>query len=156
MLLLENFYCILFLDVVASENSAENVLYVGFAHQPQDAVVVTSKPFILHCEINKYSNSTSAKNSIPPSNVFITWYKDGQQIDFNKNLSIHQRRTLLQNGSLYISSAVHNSVHDSDSGVYHCKARYSEKVLISSTARVIVAGKLNLYWLFDFKALGLC
>ena len=118
----------------------ENASYIEFAHQPQDTVAVTSKPFILHCEICVVSNLTSMKNLKLAANV--TWYKDNQLIELD-NLSRMPRRTLMQNGSLLISSAMHNSIHDSDNGLYQCKATYNNKVLISKVVQVNVAGKSN-------------
>ena len=78
----------------------------------------------------------------------IIWKRNGKQV------TLDSRRNIKPDGSLYFTEILHNRTHKPDEGIYQCEAvsrvnSYDYKI-ISRTARVTVAGKLNLNCWNDF------
>ncbi|XP_051053557.1 neogenin isoform X2 [Phodopus roborovskii] len=96
-----------------------------FLVEPVDTLSVRGSSVILNC--SAYSE-TSPK---------IEWKKDGTFL----NLVSDDRRQLLPDGSLFISSVVHSKHNKPDEGFYQCVATVDNLgTIVSSTAKLTVAG----------------
>lgn len=94
-----------------------------FSVEPSDTLAVRSSPALLNCSV--YSEL--------PAKVH--WKKDGVL------LHPDDRRQVLPDGSLLISSVLHSKHNKPDEGVYQCVATIENLGTISSrTARLNVAG----------------
>ena len=97
-----------------------------FIEEPSDTYVRKGKPATLKCQVGG--------NPLPS----ITWKRNGKQV------TLDSRRTIKPDGSLYFTEIFHNRTHKPDEGVYQCEGSQSYNKIISRTARVTVAGKLDL------------
>ncbi|XP_076979968.1 neogenin isoform X4 [Tamandua tetradactyla] len=96
-----------------------------FLVEPVDTLSVRGSPVILNC---------SAYSEPSPK---IEWKKDGTFL----NLVSDDRRQLLPDGSLFISSVVHSKHNKPDEGYYQCVATVeSLGTIVSRTAKLTVAG----------------
>uniref|UniRef100_A0A672QXT0 Neogenin 1a n=1 Tax=Sinocyclocheilus grahami TaxID=75366 RepID=A0A672QXT0_SINGR len=96
-----------------------------FSTEPSDTLAVRGAPTLLNC---------SAHSESPAK---IEWKKDGSFL----SLASDDRRQVLAEGSLLISSVVHSKHNKPDEGVYQCVATIDNLgTIISRTARVNVAG----------------
>ena len=109
---------------------------MDFVNEPEDRTVAASKPFVLNCAIRLFSNITY--EDIKTLSTNITWLKDDKIIELDNQFS---RRRLLENGSLYVSSARKNLL-DSDAGIYQCQANSKWGTLFSLSVQIRIAGKL--------------
>ncbi|MFT7814434.1 neogenin-like [Arapaima gigas] len=99
-----------------------------FSVEPVDTVAVRGAPVQLNCSVQ--SDTTS-----PPR---VDWKKDGTFL----NLASDERKQLLADGSLLITSVVHSKHNKPDEGVYQCVASIETLgTIVSRTARLTVAGK---------------
>ncbi|KAJ8344363.1 hypothetical protein SKAU_G00316920 [Synaphobranchus kaupii] len=95
-----------------------------FSVEPVDTLAVRGAPALLNC---------SAHSDTPAR---VDWKKDGTFL----NLASDDRRQLLPDGSLLITSVVHSKHNKPDEGVYQCEASIESLGTISSrTARLTVA-----------------
>uniref|UniRef100_A0AAY4E4Q7 Contactin-3 n=1 Tax=Denticeps clupeoides TaxID=299321 RepID=A0AAY4E4Q7_9TELE len=102
-----------------------NFTVFRFSVEPSDTLAVRGAPALLNC---------SAYSSAP---VQVDWKKDGTFL----NLAVDDRRQLLPDGSLLITSVVHSKHNKPDEGIYQCVATIDNLGTIKSrTARLIVAG----------------
>ncbi|XP_066557851.1 neogenin isoform X2 [Amia ocellicauda] len=96
-----------------------------FSVEPTDTLAVRSSPAVLNCSAQSDSLAR------------VEWKKDGTFL----NLASDDRRQLLADGSLLITSVVHSKHNKPDEGVYQCVASVDTLGTISSrTARLSVAG----------------
>ncbi|XP_075064428.1 neogenin isoform X12 [Mixophyes fleayi] len=96
-----------------------------FLTEPADTVTLRGTPAILNCSV--YAEPAAK----------IEWKKDGTFL----NLVSDDRRRLLQDGSLFITSVVHSKHNKPDEGIYQCVATVdSLGSIVSRTARLSVAG----------------
>ncbi|XP_006866574.1 PREDICTED: neogenin isoform X3 [Chrysochloris asiatica] len=96
-----------------------------FLLEPVDTLSVRGSSVILNC---------SAYSEPSPK---IEWKKDGTFL----NLASDDRRQLLPDGSLFISSVVHSKHNKPDEGYYQCVATVeSLGTIVSRTAKLTVAG----------------
>ncbi|XP_078541165.1 neogenin isoform X4 [Lissotriton helveticus] len=96
-----------------------------FLVEPEDTVAVRGSSVTLNC---------SAHSETPPK---IEWKKDGTFLSIGSD----DRRQLLPDGSLLISSIVHFKNNKPDEGNYQCVATVeSLGTIVSRTARLMVAG----------------
>ncbi|NWU12945.1 NEO1 protein, partial [Cephalopterus ornatus] len=96
-----------------------------FLEEPQDVLSVRGAPVVMNC---------SAHCDTAPR---IEWKKDGTFL----NLVSDDRRQLLPDGSLLISSVVHSKHNKPDEGHYQCVATVdSLGTIVSRTAKLTVAG----------------
>ncbi|KAM9312597.1 neogenin [Gastrophryne carolinensis] len=96
-----------------------------FLNEPADTVTLRGNPAILNCSV--YAD-TAAK---------MEWKKDGTFL----NLVSDDRRRLLPDGSLFITSIVHSKHNKPDEGIYQCVATVdSLGSIVSRTAKLSVAG----------------
>uniref|UniRef100_A0A673G5B5 Neogenin-like n=1 Tax=Sinocyclocheilus rhinocerous TaxID=307959 RepID=A0A673G5B5_9TELE len=96
-----------------------------FSTEPSDTLAVRGAPTLLNCSVH---NESPAK---------IEWKKDGSFL----SLASDDRRQVLAEGSLLISSVVHSKHNKPDEGVYQCVATIDNLgTIISRTARLNVAG----------------
>ncbi|NWR33472.1 NEO1 protein, partial [Tachuris rubrigastra] len=96
-----------------------------FLEEPQDVLSVRGAPVLMNC---------SAYCETAPR---IEWKKDGTFL----NLVSDDRRQLLPDGSLLISSVVHSKHNKPDEGHYQCVATVdSLGTIVSRTAKLTVAG----------------
>ncbi|XP_050165011.1 neogenin isoform X1 [Myiozetetes cayanensis] len=96
-----------------------------FLEEPQDVLSVRGAPVVMNC---------SAYCDTAPR---IEWKKDGTFL----NLVSDDRRQLLPDGSLLISSVVHSKHNKPDEGHYQCVATVdSLGTIVSRTAKLTVAG----------------
>lgn len=107
-----------------------------FIEEPSETYVRKGKPTTLKCQVG---------GDPRPS---IIWKRNGKQV------TLDSRRNIKPDGSLYFTEILHNRTHKPDEGIYQCEAvsrvnSYDYKI-ISRTARVTVAGKLNLNCWNDF------
>uniref|UniRef100_A0A8C9SIE4 Neogenin 1 n=1 Tax=Scleropages formosus TaxID=113540 RepID=A0A8C9SIE4_SCLFO len=97
------------------------------ASSPVDTVAIRGAPVQLNC-------SAQSDTGSPPR---VEWKKDGTFL----NLASDERRQLLADGSLLITSVVHSKHNKPDEGVYQCVASIESLGIIASrTARLSVAG----------------
>ncbi|KAL2088756.1 hypothetical protein ACEWY4_015655 [Coilia grayii] len=107
------------------ESAVPQFIPFGFSVEPEDALVVRGGPALLNCSVDG------------PEPFRVEWKKDGSYL----SLQADERRRLLDNGSLLISSVVHSKHNKPDEGVYQCVASIQNLGTISSkTARLSVAG----------------
>uniref|UniRef100_A0A672QX84 Neogenin 1a n=1 Tax=Sinocyclocheilus grahami TaxID=75366 RepID=A0A672QX84_SINGR len=105
--------------------SVRNFSPFRFSTEPSDTLAVRGAPTLLNC---------SAHSESPAK---IEWKKDGSFL----SLASDDRRQVLAEGSLLISSVVHSKHNKPDEGVYQCVATIDNLgTIISRTARVNVAG----------------
>ncbi|KAG8576272.1 hypothetical protein GDO81_009816 [Engystomops pustulosus] len=96
-----------------------------FLTEPADTVTLRGTPAVLNC--SAYSEPAAK----------IEWKKDGTFL----NLVSDDRRRLLPDGSLFITSVVHSKHNKPDEGFYQCVATVdSLGSIVSRTARLSVAG----------------
>ncbi|XP_072528376.1 neogenin isoform X8 [Salminus brasiliensis] len=96
-----------------------------FSVEPVDTLAVRGLSAVLNCSVSSEAP------------VRVEWKKDGTF----PNLAADDRRRLLPDGSLLISSVVHSKHNKPDEGVYQCVATIDNLGTISSrTARLTVAG----------------
>lgn len=96
----------------------------SFSVEPSDTLAVRGSPALLNCSV---SSELPAK---------VHWKKDGLL------LNLDDRRQVLPDGSLLISSVMHSKHNKPDEGIYQCVAAIENLGTISShTARLNVAGK---------------
>ncbi|XP_058256684.1 neogenin 1a isoform X9 [Hemibagrus wyckioides] len=94
-----------------------------FSVEPSDTLAVRGSPALLNCSV---SSELPAK---------VHWKKDGVL------LNLDDRRQVLPDGSLLISSVMHSKHNKPDEGIYQCVATIENLGTISSrTARLNVAG----------------
>lgn len=94
--------------------------------EPTDTVTLRGTPAVLNCSV--YAEPAAK----------IEWKKDGTFL----NLISDDRRRLLPDGSLFITSVVHSKHNKPDEGIYQCVATVdSLGSIVSRTARLSVAGK---------------
>ncbi|KPP73256.1 Neo1 protein-like, partial [Scleropages formosus] len=97
-----------------------------FSVEPVDTVAIRGAPVQLNC-------SAQSDTGSPPR---VEWKKDGTFL----NLASDERRQLLADGSLLITSVVHSKHNKPDEGVYQCVASIESLGIIASrTARLSVA-----------------
>ncbi|XP_030621017.1 neogenin 1a [Chanos chanos] len=97
----------------------------GFSVEPSDTLAVRGSPALLNCSV--YSDSPAR----------VEWRKDGAFL----SLGSDERKQLLPDGSLLITSVVHSKHNKPDEGVYQCVASIDNLGTISSrTAHLNVAG----------------
>uniref|UniRef100_A0A3B4D2P8 Neogenin 1 n=1 Tax=Pygocentrus nattereri TaxID=42514 RepID=A0A3B4D2P8_PYGNA len=93
--------------------------------KPVDTLAVRGLPAVLNCSVSSKAP------------VRVEWKKDGTF----PNLAADDRRRLVSDGSLLISTVVHSKHNKPDEGVYQCVATIDNLGTISSrTARLTVAG----------------
>uniref|UniRef100_A0AAY4D336 Contactin-3 n=1 Tax=Denticeps clupeoides TaxID=299321 RepID=A0AAY4D336_9TELE len=96
----------------------------GFSVEPVDTVVVRGGPALLNCSV--FSDAPAR----------VQWRREGILL----NLASDERRQLLPDGSLLISSVVHSKHNKPDEGEYQCVASIENLGTISSrTAHLYVA-----------------
>ncbi|XP_068131848.1 neogenin isoform X3 [Hyperolius riggenbachi] len=96
-----------------------------FLAEPVDTVTLRGTPAILNCSV--YAEPAAK----------IEWKKDGTFL----NLVSDDRRRLLPDGSLFITSVVHSKHNKPDEGIYQCVATVdSLGSIVSRTAKLSVAG----------------
>uniref|UniRef100_A0A673NGZ5 Neogenin 1a n=1 Tax=Sinocyclocheilus rhinocerous TaxID=307959 RepID=A0A673NGZ5_9TELE len=106
-------------------SSLRNFSPFQFSMEPSDTLAVRGAPTLLNCSIH---------SEFPAK---IEWKKDGSFL----SLASDDRRQVLADGSLLISSVVHSKHNKPDEGVYQCVATIDNLgTIISRTARLSVAG----------------
>uniref|UniRef100_A0A8C1UET6 Neogenin 1a n=1 Tax=Cyprinus carpio TaxID=7962 RepID=A0A8C1UET6_CYPCA len=96
-----------------------------FSTEPSDTLAVRGAQTLLNCSVH---------SEFPAK---IEWKKDGSFL----SLASDDRRQVLADGSLLISSVVHSKHNKPDEGVYQCVATIDNLgTIISRTARLSVAG----------------
>uniref|UniRef100_A0A672LB65 Neogenin-like n=1 Tax=Sinocyclocheilus grahami TaxID=75366 RepID=A0A672LB65_SINGR len=96
-----------------------------FSMEPSDTLAVRGAPTLLNCSVH---------SEFPAK---IEWKKDGSFL----SLASDDRRQVLADGSLLISSVVHSKHNKPDEGVYQCVATIDNLgTIISRTARLSIAG----------------
>uniref|UniRef100_A0A673NK76 Neogenin 1a n=1 Tax=Sinocyclocheilus rhinocerous TaxID=307959 RepID=A0A673NK76_9TELE len=113
-------------NITTSQRSAvRNFSPFQFSMEPSDTLAVRGAPTLLNCSIH---------SEFPAK---IEWKKDGSFL----SLASDDRRQVLADGSLLISSVVHSKHNKPDEGVYQCVATIDNLgTIISRTARLSVAG----------------
>ncbi|XP_048041537.1 neogenin 1a isoform X3 [Megalobrama amblycephala] len=124
--LLLSLFCLTITVSHAEKGSAvRNFSPFRFSTEPSDTLAVRGAPTLLNCSVHSES---SAK---------IEWKKDGSFL----SLASDDRRQVLADGSLLISSVLHSKHNKPDEGVYQCVATVDNLgTIISRTARLNVAG----------------
>uniref|UniRef100_A0A673G206 Neogenin-like n=1 Tax=Sinocyclocheilus rhinocerous TaxID=307959 RepID=A0A673G206_9TELE len=124
--LLLSLFCLTITVSHAEKGSAvRNFSPFRFSTEPSDTLAVRGAPTLLNCSVH---NESPAK---------IEWKKDGSFL----SLASDDRRQVLAEGSLLISSVVHSKHNKPDEGVYQCVATIDNLgTIISRTARLNVAG----------------
>ncbi|XP_058263418.1 neogenin isoform X2 [Hemibagrus wyckioides] len=96
-----------------------------FSVEPVDVSAVRGLPAVLNCSV------------VSEYPVRVEWKKDGTFL----NLAADERRRLLPDGSLFISTVEHSVHNKPDEGVYQCVASIDNLgTIISRSARVTVPG----------------
>ncbi|TSK13442.1 Neogenin [Bagarius yarrelli] len=94
-----------------------------FSVEPVDVLAVRGLPAVLNCSV------------VSEYPVRVEWKKDGTFL----NLAADERRRLLPDGSLFISTVEHSVYNKPDEGVYQCVASIDNLgTIISRAARVTV------------------
>ncbi|XP_051556039.1 neogenin-like isoform X4 [Myxocyprinus asiaticus] len=125
LLLLSLFCLTIIVSHAAKGSSVRSFSPLWFSVEPSDTLAVRGAPALLNCSVH---SDTPAK---------IEWKKDGSFL----NLASDDRRQVLADGSLLISSVVHSKHNKPDEGVYQCVATIDNLgTIISHTARLSVAG----------------
>ncbi|CAM4531933.1 unnamed protein product [Leuciscus chuanchicus] len=124
--LLLSLFCLTITLSHAEKGSAvRNFSPFQFSTEPSDTLVVRGAPALLNCSVH---GESPAK---------IEWKKDGSFL----SLASDDRRQVLADGSLLISSVVHSKHNKPDEGVYQCVATIDNLgTIVSRTARLNVAG----------------
>ncbi|XP_077057771.1 neogenin 1a isoform X3 [Siphateles boraxobius] len=123
--LLLSLFCLTITLSHAKGPAVRNFSPFHFSTEPSDTLVVRGAPALLNCSVH---GETPAK---------IEWKKDGSFL----SLASDDRRQVLADGSLLISSVVHSKHNKPDEGVYQCVATIDNLgTIISRTARLNVAG----------------
>lgn len=104
--------------------------FIQFLEEPSDIIVERNKPSVLRCNITAINN------------LYISWLKDGVQLDLTNNTRI----TIQPAGSLHFNPVLRKKNLISDAGVYEC---VGETVvhgnlfkIVSQKARLSIVGKL--------------
>uniref|UniRef100_A0A8C1BBZ6 Neogenin 1a n=1 Tax=Cyprinus carpio carpio TaxID=630221 RepID=A0A8C1BBZ6_CYPCA len=106
-------------------SAVKNFSPFRFSTEPSDTLAVRGAPTLLNCSVHSESPAK------------IEWKKDGSFL----SLASDDRRQVLAEGSLLISSVVHSKHNKPDEGVYQCVATIDNLgTIISRTARLSVAG----------------
>ncbi|GAA6095730.1 neogenin isoform X1 [Tachysurus ichikawai] len=96
-----------------------------FSVEPLDVSAVRGLPAVLNCSV------------VSDYPVRVEWKKDGTFL----NLAADERRRLLPDGSLFISTVEHSVYNKPDEGMYQCVASIDNLgTIISRAARVTVPG----------------
>uniref|UniRef100_A0A672LBM0 Neogenin-like n=1 Tax=Sinocyclocheilus grahami TaxID=75366 RepID=A0A672LBM0_SINGR len=107
------------------ESAVRNFSPFQFSMEPSDTLAVRGAPTLLNCSVH---------SEFPAK---IEWKKDGSFL----SLASDDRRQVLADGSLLISSVVHSKHNKPDEGVYQCVATIDNLgTIISRTARLSIAG----------------
>ncbi|XP_059372602.1 neogenin-like isoform X10 [Carassius carassius] len=124
--LLLSLFCITITVSHAEKGSAvRNFSPFQFSTEPSDTLAVRGAPTLLNCSVH---------SEFPAK---IEWKKDGSFL----SLASDDRRQVLADGSLLITSVVHSKHNKPDEGVYQCVATIDNLgTIISQTARLSVAG----------------
>ncbi|XP_026124317.1 neogenin 1a isoform X10 [Carassius auratus] len=124
--LLLSLFCLTITVSHAEKGSAvRNFSPFWFSTEPSDTLAVRGAPTLLNCSVHSESPAK------------IEWKKDGSFL----SLASDDRRQVLAEGSLLISSVVHSKHNKPDEGVYQCVATIDNLgTIISRTARLSVAG----------------
>ncbi|XP_052416617.1 neogenin 1a isoform X10 [Carassius gibelio] len=124
--LLLSLFCLTITVSHAEKGSAvRNFSPFWFSTEPSDTLAVRGAPTLLNCSVHSESPAK------------IEWKKDGSFL----SLASDDRRQVLAEGSLLISSVVHSKHNKPDEGVYQCVATIDNLgTIISHTARLSVAG----------------
>ncbi|XP_073762242.1 neogenin 1a isoform X45 [Danio rerio] len=124
--LLLSLFCLTITVSHAEKGSAvRNFSPFWFSTEPSDTLAVRGAPVLLNCSVHSESPAK------------IEWKKDGSFL----SLASDERRQVLADGSLLISSVVHSKHNKPDEGVYQCVATIDNLgTIISRTARLNVAG----------------
>ncbi|XP_050970521.1 neogenin 1a isoform X3 [Labeo rohita] len=124
--LLLSLFCLTITVSHAEKGSAvRNFSPFWFSTEPSDTLAVRGAPTLLNCSVHSESPAK------------IEWKKDGSFL----SLASDDRRQVLADGSLLISSVVHSKHNKPDEGVYQCVATIDNLgTIISRTARLSVAG----------------
>ncbi|XP_026071666.1 neogenin-like isoform X7 [Carassius auratus] len=124
--LLLSLFCITITISHAEKGSAvRNFSPFQFSTEPSDTLAVRGAPALLNCSVH---------SEFPAK---IEWKKDGSFL----SLASDDRRQVLADGSLLITSVVHSKHNKPDEGVYQCVATIDNLgTIISRTARLSVAG----------------
>uniref|UniRef100_A0A673ND50 Neogenin 1a n=1 Tax=Sinocyclocheilus rhinocerous TaxID=307959 RepID=A0A673ND50_9TELE len=118
-------YSVLILSSFFIGSAVRNFSPFQFSMEPSDTLAVRGAPTLLNCSIH---------SEFPAK---IEWKKDGSFL----SLASDDRRQVLADGSLLISSVVHSKHNKPDEGVYQCVATIDNLgTIISRTARLSVAG----------------
>ncbi|XP_043099962.1 neogenin 1a isoform X10 [Puntigrus tetrazona] len=119
--------CCLTITVSHAEkgSAVRNFSPFWFSTEPSDTLAVRGAPTLLNCSVHSESPAK------------IEWKKDGSFL----SLASDDRRQVLADGSLLISSVVHSKHNKPDEGVYQCVATIDNLgTIVSHTARLNVAG----------------
>ncbi|XP_067312783.1 neogenin 1a [Pseudorasbora parva] len=124
--LLLSLFCLTITVSHAEKGSAvRNFSPFQFSTEPSDTLAVRGAPALLNCSVHSESLAK------------IEWKKDGSFL----SLASDDRRQILADGSLLISSVVHSKHNKPDEGVYQCVATIDNLgTIVSRTARLNVAG----------------
>ncbi|XP_052457104.1 neogenin isoform X15 [Carassius gibelio] len=124
--LLLSLFCITITISHAEKGSAvRNFSPFQFSTEPSDTLAVRGAPALLNCSVH---------SEFPAK---IEWKKDGSFL----SLASDDRRQVLADGSLLITSVVHSKHNKPDEGVYQCVATIDNLgTIISRTARLSVTG----------------
>ncbi|KAK2914278.1 hypothetical protein Q8A67_002677 [Cirrhinus molitorella] len=124
--LLLSLFCLTITVSHAEKGSAvRNFSPFRFSTEPSDTLAVRGAQTLLNCSVHSESPAK------------IEWKKDGSFL----SLASDDRRQVLADGSLLISSVVHSKHNKPDEGVYQCVATIDNLgTIISRTARLSVAG----------------
>uniref|UniRef100_A0A672L932 Neogenin-like n=1 Tax=Sinocyclocheilus grahami TaxID=75366 RepID=A0A672L932_SINGR len=116
---------VLILSSFFIESAVRNFSPFQFSMEPSDTLAVRGAPTLLNCSVH---------SEFPAK---IEWKKDGSFL----SLASDDRRQVLADGSLLISSVVHSKHNKPDEGVYQCVATIDNLgTIISRTARLSIAG----------------
>lgn len=119
---------VLILSSSSVGSAVRNFSPFRFSTEPSDTLAVRGAPALLNCSVHSESPAK------------IEWKKDGSFL----SLASDDRRQVLADGSLLISSVVHSKHNKPDEGVYQCVATIDNLgTIISHTARLSVAGKTH-------------
>ncbi|XP_066503320.1 neogenin 1a isoform X2 [Hoplias malabaricus] len=107
------------------EHVARHFSPFWFSVEPSDTLAVRGSPAMLNCSVD---------SDVPAK---VRWKKDGTFL----SLGSDDRRQVLSDGSLLISSVMHSKHNKPDEGIYQCVATIdSLGTILSRTARLNVAG----------------
>ncbi|KAI5100279.1 neogenin isoform X1 [Silurus meridionalis] len=108
-----------------AQKGPELFTVLRFSVEPVDMLAVRGLPAVLNCSV------------VSDNLVRVEWKKDGTFL----NLAADERRRLLPDGSLFISTVEHSVHNKPDEGVYQCVASIDNLgTIISRSARVTVPG----------------